>query len=126
MDDTQNTLRAVRAALSTLRIPAVPGEYDLHRMIARAFEEAGLCARHEARLGPRCRVDFLVGDVGVEVKRGAVSPAPLRAQALRYLQTPQLSALVLVCNRGVNLPAQLNGKPLYVFGLNRLWGVSLP
>lgn len=126
MCDTHENLRAVRAALSTLRIPAAPGEYDLHRLIARAFEEARVVALHEAKLGPRCRVDFLVGDVGVEVKRGKVSPSLLRAQASRYLEKPALGALVLVCTRGVTLPAALHGKPLYVFGLNRLWGVSLP
>jgi len=113
------------AALSALRIPVAPEERLLHEMIAAALEGANIAARHEAVIAPRCRIDFLAGSVGIEVKRGRLQPARLRAQAARYLASPKLSALILVTTDGVLLPGMISGKPVVVFGLNRLWGVAL-
>ncbi len=117
---------AVLAALSGLRIPAVLSEHELHRLVAGALAEAGLNAVHEAKLAPRCRIDFLAGDIGIEVKQGEQARGALLRQAEKYLALPSLSALVLVTTRGVNLPGTIHGKKVVVFGLNRLWGVSLP
>lgn len=125
-DETRQAIDAVCAALSTLRVPATPGEYDLHRMIGAALSAAGLPAAHEARLAPRCRVDFWLDGVGIEVKQGPQNVKKLRAQAERYLALEEVEALIVVSTRGVHLPALLLGKPLIIYGLNRLWGVSLP
>lgn len=119
-------LDAVIAALSLVRAPAVANEYELHMLIAAAFADAGIPTIHEAQLAPRCRIDFLCGDIGIEVKQGKQQRGRLCAQAERYLMQSQLSALVLVTTRGVNLPGSIGEKKLVVFGLNRLWGVALP
>lgn len=126
MLNVDKQMQAVTRALCTLRVPAAPAEYDLHKMVAAALDAAGIEARHEAPLGPRCRVDFLAGSVGIEVKRGAPPRRRLMEQAARYLKSDALSALIVVTTRGVNLPRYIAGKPLVVFGLNRLWGVALP
>ena len=72
----------VLAALCALRAPRTTNEYDLHRLVAEALDAAGLTVLHEAPLGPRRRIDFLCGSVGVEVKRGW----PPFARVLRQLQ----------------------------------------
>lgn len=126
MNATQDALEAVEGALRVLRVPSVPGEYDLHRMIAQALAAADIPFRHEVPLGPRCRIDFLAGDVGIEVKKGKVSAPLLKAQADRYLAFEQVGALLLVTGGAARLPGRLHGKPVRVFGLNRLWGVALP
>ncbi|MEA4899160.1 MAG: hypothetical protein VB065_12995 [Eubacteriales bacterium] len=126
MPDTEETLSGVLAALRPLRVPATPGEYDLHRMIGEALARAGIACEHEVPLAPRCRIDFLAGDVGIEVKRGAAPARALRAQAEKYLKSDRLRALVLVATRGVRMPGRVAGKRVVVFGLNRLWGVALP
>ncbi len=95
-------------------------------MIAAALTEAGIAAKHEAVIAPRCRIDFLAGSVGIEVKRGRLTTARLSAQAARYLASPLLSALILVTTDFAPLPDRISGKPVMVFGLNRLWGVALP
>ena len=95
-------------------------------MIASALEGAGIEAAHEVPVAPRCRIDFLIGGVGLEVKRGRQSAARLSAQAARYLASPALEALILVTTDGVSLSDRIGGKPVVVFGLNRLWGVALP
>lgn len=126
MSMVDREVQAVLRALSVVRAPAVSGEYDLHAEIGAALERAGIAFDHEFRLAPRCRIDFLAGRVGIEVKKGRPVTADLRRQVARYAQCAQLDALVVVVQRGVSLPDAIHGKPVVVLSLNRLWGVALP
>ncbi len=126
MPNTKAALDRIIGALSGLRVPATPGEYDLHAMIAGAFAAADIAFSHEVTLAPRCRIDFMVGDVGIEVKKTHVSARALKAQTAKYLASDKLAALVLITTRGASLPATIASKPVMVLGLNRLWGVALP
>ena len=119
-------LEAICAALSALRIPVAPEERHLHALVASALSAAGVEFRHEAVIAPRCRIDFLAGSVGIEVKRGRHDSKRLAGQAARYLASPMLSALILVTTDRAIVPGEIAGKPVVVFGLNRLWGVALP
>ncbi|MBQ6373057.1 MAG: hypothetical protein IJJ45_01075 [Clostridia bacterium] len=114
------------AALSTVRMPAMPEEYDIHAGVAEALDAAGLAYVHEYRLAPRCRIDFLAGRVGIEVKKGRPSQRALEKQLRRYLVSSDLDAAVVVVQRAVSLPATLCGKPVFIVSLDRLWGVALP
>ena len=116
----------VVAALKSLRLTPCPQEAMLHEAIAGALARHGLPFIHEARLAPRCRIDFLCGSVGIEVKRGRPVRSVLLGQLSRYCACAQVSALVLVVERSAFLPRLCAGKPVYVLSLNRLWGVSLP
>ena len=91
-----------------------------------ACSAAGLPAVHEALLAPGCRIDYLVGGVGVEIKKGRPDPAALRRQLDRYAACQGVEALVVLTERAVPLPARLHGKPVRGVALNRLWGVALP
>lgn len=126
MTQKDEALTRLLDALSTLRVPATGTEYDLHALIAASLERGGFVVSHEARLAPRCRIDFLVGGIGVEVKRGTVARRTLLEQCTRYLQCEQLRALVVVSEKTLRLPQTLCGKPLLAFGVSRLWGVALP
>ena len=119
-------IEAICAALSALRIPVAPEERQLHALVASALSAAGIEFQHEAVIAPRCRIDFLAGSVGVEVKRGRLETKRLAAQAARYLASPMLTALVLLTTDRAIVPGEIAGKPVLVFGLNRLWGVALP
>jgi len=119
-------LDRITRALSSLRIPLTESEYQLHEWIAAALSSGGFVVQHEVPLAPRCRIDFLIDGVGIEVKRGKPQKAPLIRQCSRYLACEQVEALILVLDTSVSLPRTLEGKPLIVFGLNRLWGVALP
>ena len=118
-------LRLTRT-LSELRIPLIVNEYQLHEHIAAALRDGGFVIQHEAVLAPRCRIDFLVDGIGVEVKRGKPPKSALLKQCTRYLASEQLEALILVLDASVMLPRELGGKPLITFGLNKLWGIALP
>ena len=117
---------AVAAALEAVRMPAQPEEYDIHAAVAEALCAAGLAFEHEFRLGPRCRIDFRVGRVGIEVKKGRPAPSTLREQLGRYLETGALDAMIVVAQRVTALPDAICGKPVRLVSLNRLWGVALP
>ena len=117
---------AVAAALASVRMPAQPEEYDIHAAVARALSDAGLEYEHEYRLGPRRRIDFRVGRVGIEVKKGRPASSELRAQLQKYLESDALDAVIVVTQRVTALPATIGGKPVRLVSLNRLWGVALP
>ena len=126
MQTTEKKLNELKRALSSLRIPLIENEYQLHDYIAAALRDGGFDMQHEAVLGPRCRIDFLVNGIGIEVKRGKPQKAALVRQCTRYLQSDLVEALILVLDTSVSLPSEVMGKPLIVFGLNRLWGIALP
>ena len=117
-------LQKVLEALGDIRAPQVTDEYDLHALAACALQQKQLEFVHEAPLAPRCRVDFLVGDVGVEIKRGRPNQKQLTAQISRYLKTGRLSALVVLSEKSCPLPETLLGFPVKSVSLFRLWGLA--
>ena len=118
-------MESILTSLSAIRAPLQQGEYDLHQLVMDALAQHDIPYIHEARLAPRCRIDLLCGSVGIEIKRGKPDRARLLAQLTRYAACGQVSALVLVAERSVNLPRMIAGKPLHVVCLNRLWGIAL-
>ena len=119
-------LERVRMALERVRCPAVCSESGLHGLITQALASQGLDVRHEVHLAPRCRIDFLVGGVGVEVKKSRPERGPLLHQLARYAACDQVAQLVVIAPRGVDLPRTVCGKRVTMLGLERLWGISLP
>ena len=121
-----HSMNRIAAALASVRVPARPEEYDIHAAVAEALAGAGLDYIHEYRLGPRCRIDFAVGRVGIEVKKGRPATAQLVRQLRRYLESDALDGIVVVTQRATALPDTLCGRPVRQVSLNRLWGVALP
>lgn len=120
------TAERIVRALEAIRCGAACTEEELHAQVARVLEESGLEAQHEVRLAPRCRIDFLCGSVGIEIKKKRPERAKLIAQITRYAACQQISALVVAAPRGVNLPRAIGGKPVTMVALERLWGIGLP
>ena len=113
-------------ALLAMRPPFVPYETDIHRMVRERLLEAGLPFAHEAIIGKGCRIDYLVGDVGIEIKKGKPDANHIQRQLLRYAACQGISALIVISQRHVKLPDTLGGKPVEVLVLPQLWGVALP
>ncbi|MEG0048500.1 MAG: hypothetical protein RSE58_01820 [Clostridia bacterium] len=118
-------LQTVLDALCELRSPFALYENDLHCYVRDCLNAAGLEAKHEASIGEGCRIDYLVGDVGIEIKKGKPVAAVLLKQLKRYAACEGVNALVLVAQSSVKLPASICGKPLRMVALNQLWGVAL-
>ena len=119
-------MAAIAAALAAIRMPAQPEEYDIHAAVAAALDAAGLEYEHEYRLGPRRRIDFRAGRVGIEVKKGRPASPALREQLQKYLESDALDGVIVVTQRVTALPDAICGKPVRLVSLNRLWGVALP
>lgn len=119
-------IKTIVCSLSSIRAPAMPGEYDLHAEVSAALTREGIQHIHEYKLAPRCRIDFLSGRVGIEIKKGRPVPSALKEQLARYLRSDELDAIVVVVQQAVNLPETIYGKPVEQVSLNRLWGVALP
>jgi len=79
--------------------------------------------RREHRLAPGDIVDFFIGSAGVaiEVKLKRNQPASILRQLERYARHDAVQALVLVTNRAMGLPPEINGKPAYYVSLGRAW-----
>lgn len=119
------TAEEVLQALAAIRSPQAQDEYDLHGMVAEALENAGIPFRHEAPLAPRCRVDFLCDEIGIEIKRGRPERIPVEQQLRRYAQSGKLTALILVSERTRPVPGFIEGIPVYPVSLQKLWGVAV-
>ena len=119
-------VQSILHALSSIRMPAQPEEYEIHAEIARALDEAGISYTHEYKLMPGRRIDFICGSTGIEVKKSRPISARLREQLQKYLDGTELTAMIVVVQKPCYLPDTICGKPVYVLSLNRLWGVALP
>ncbi len=118
------TESTVLAALDTLRAPRTQDEYDLHLLVRETLDQHGVAYVHEAPLAPRCRIDYLCGDVGIEIKRGRPQEKPLVRQLTRYAQSGRLSAVILIAERLPPVPKTVSGVPVHVVSLQKLWGVA--
>jgi hypothetical protein len=116
----------VLEALRAMRPPFAPYEADLHQLVALRLQESGFAYRHEASLAAGCRIDYLVGDVGIEIKNGKPRPAELTRQLMRYAKCDNVQSLIVLTWRSVSVPSMLLGKPVRTLTLSQLWGVSLP
>lgn len=119
-------LEAVLAELKAMRPPFAAYEYDIHQMVGERLLEAGLAHAHEAKIGPGCRIDYLVEDVGIEIKKGKPIRRVLLLQLERYAACQAIAGLIVITQQSVSLPKSVMGKPLCHLVLSRLWGVALP
>lgn len=90
-------------------------EAAMQSAIERILKEAGLKFQREHVFGPRDRIDFLIGRIGLECKVD-MSKARVASQLLRYAERPEIDALLLVTSRHTHTFAQteLGGKPFKV------------
>ncbi len=90
-------------------------EAMLHEAIAQCMVLSKIKFRHEVRMNKKDRPDFLVGDVAIEVKIDG-SLSDLTRQASRYAQLDEIKEVLIITTRArhVEMPHQINGKPLVV------------
>lgn len=96
-------------------------EATLQEGIAEALNSAQISFEREVELGPGDRIDFMAGDVGIEVKiEGSYSN--VSRQLLRYAQHDRVQAIVLATARtqlATQVPTTMNDKPVHVASLIR-------
>lgn len=90
-------------------------EADLQEKIEAALKAIGVSYEREFVLDPKNRIDFLVGNVGVEIKvKGSL--ADVTRQVHRYLAFEGVGSLLLVTTRTTHkgLVRTMQGKELDV------------
>jgi hypothetical protein len=90
-------------------------EATLQAGLALAMTEMSIPFEREVVLAPGDRIDFLVGNVGVELKiKGSASE--VMRQLSRYSKHERIKALVLVTTRSIHIgmPRSIGGKALHV------------
>lgn len=109
-------LEALIAVLKSCRAP-FSTERALQDSIEKLLLEKGVAYKREAVIGPRDRIDFLCGRIGIEVKVSGARMQVMR-QLKRYFLSTELDAVVLVtvCARHL-MPLTLSGKPVAVVRL---------
>ena len=116
----------ILAALRALRLHPVEYEHQLVQEIAGALSGSGIAFRREVKIGPRCRIDFVAGRIGIEVKKGKPNSVSVARQIDRYCEYDQIDALILVVERAVpDHILESNGKVVYWVELSSQWGIAL-
>jgi len=99
-------------------------EKNVVESIIDILDENGIDFRREVKIGERCRVDFLVGDIAIEVKKGKPNSGKVVEQLLRYSKSDDVGTIILVSERGLfsNI-REANGKPVRYITLSKNWGI---
>lgn len=121
------SVEAIVRVLGNLRLHATASENSIHEAISETLRAAGITFKHEACIGKRDRVDFIcAGGIAIEVKRGKPNTYRVDAQIERYCASDEVTALVLVTERGLcRTIDEANGKPVRVVTLSTNWGIAL-
>ena len=123
--DESETLCIIWDALSHIRIKRTMDEIEIQREVELQFRSHKIPYDREVRLAPRCRLDFLVDSIAVEVKKRRPAKARLVRQIEKYASLPNIKGVIIVLERHIDIPEIICQKPVKVFSLNRLWGVAI-
>lgn len=111
-------LRVIRV-LSKERLP-LQNEKDLQEKIQRLLYENKLVFNREQKLDEDNIPDLFDYDIAIEVKTKG-SRREIFRQCERYCKFDQVKALILITNRSMGLPKEINGKPCYLVNLGKAW-----
>jgi hypothetical protein len=95
-------------------------EKRLQEYIWTEFIQLGVAADREVRLGDGDIIDFMIGDVGIEVKIKGRRMAIYR-QCERYCGHTAVASLVLATSVAMGMPESVKGKPVAIASLGRGW-----
>jgi len=96
-------------------------EYSVQEQVERVLTDACVAFEREVSLSPTDRIDFLIGEIGVEIKVGG-SPSSVLRQIARYATSIRVSKLVLLVTRAriaSLVPPAINGKAVTVVAIGR-------
>ena len=95
-------------------------EKVLQSQILDLFSENQIDAEPEYRLSSDDIVDFFINGLAIEVKiKGRANE--IYRQCKRYTEHQEVTGLLLITNRSMGFPEQINGKPCYVLTLGKSW-----
>ena len=118
-------IETVLSALSKIRLSRLDDEVFIHKEIQRALTIEEIKYIHEYKLIPHKRFDFWIDGIVLEVKKRVPGKLALLKQLDRYTKAKEVETIIIVLEKSIDLPKELNGKPLIVFSLNANWGIAV-
>jgi hypothetical protein len=105
------TLESIENLLSSYQFNFT-SEEELQLAVEAVLTENKILFAREYQLSSKDRIDFLIGNIGLEVKVG-FSYSDVIRQLHRYAQADEIEALILLTSRLQHaMPKELNGKTL--------------
>jgi hypothetical protein len=112
-------IESIVAALNHSRF-LLHDEKDLQQQMEKRLSDCGIVFSREHRLDARSIPDFYIDGIVVEVKIKG-NPKSIYKQCQRYAQFDEVKAILLVTNKSIGWPEEINGKPAYFLNLGRAW-----
>lgn len=125
MEKSEHELNRLINILEQIKVGFLPQETQIHSIIAESLVKNGIEFQHEYRLSSDSRIDFLSGNIGIEVKKSTVKDKNLLKQLKKYSESDKISKIILVTTKSVNIPSDINNKQIYIVNLYRNWSISL-
>lgn len=97
-------------------------EKELQEEIANTLRETLCVYEKEYRLDNENIPDFFLSEEGVAIEikiKGNVRK--IYKQCERYCSFPEVQKLLLITNRSMGFPEQINGKDCYVINIGKAW-----
>ena len=111
--------------LSEIRISSTVDEFQIQEEIKKTLQDRGIKFIHEYKILTRKRFDFWINGIVIEVKKSKPSKISLLNQLNRYTKVPEVKAIIVLLEKNIDLPKELNDKPIYVKSLNENWGLAV-
>ncbi len=106
-------------ALKNKRI-TVENEKKTQQEIYDILLEADYNVKDEYRLSDQDIPDFFIDGIAIEVKIKGNS-RKIYKQCERYAMHNAVTQLLLITNKSMGFPPEINGKPCYVLNIGRAW-----
>ena len=106
--------------LSSCRLP-LNSEKELQDEIEKEFIKNRVIYDREYRLDNKNIIDFIVNkDIGIEVKIKASAKSIYR-QCERYCGFNTINKLIVITNRSLGFPEEINKKACYIINIGQNW-----
>ena len=89
--------------------------------VEQVLTQAGIDFDREVPLTESDIIDFMVEDVGIELKLKGTRKKEVYRQLCRYARHPRVGSLILASNLSMGLPAQVEGKDTFFVRLGEAW-----
>ena len=121
-----HNLQQILNLLKSAKFPLSLEELDIHKKIIKLFNDNNIKFIHEFKMENNSRIDFFVeNSIGVEVKKGRPNRNNLIKQLIRYSESENICAIIVIVEKSIVLPDNIKGKNIYAINLNSQWGIAL-
>lgn len=113
-------LNDLESHLRKQKFLSLDNEKRLQSEILKSLQGAGFDVEPEVSLNKTDRIDFMIGEIGIEVKIKGSSVQVLK-QVERYCESDRVKIIVLLTSRAHGFPSEINGKPVRLIRLCGAW-----